>query len=308
MNQPTIHDVAAAAGVAASTVSNFFNHPEKLANATQERIQDAVRTLGFVPNNVARMLRTRSNPVIGYITSDSSEADSLEASRAAEQRVAHEGMHLLVANCGSEERERSYLHLFVQQRVAGIIIAPIGDVEEELSRIRERGIPSVIITRRATSTEQASVSTDHVAGGRVAVEYLAREGRRRLGLWTHDLDERRIQDRLRGAMTALAAAPGVALEIIHASDGSSRAGAACADHVVQRPATERPDGLLCVNGPLALGAARAFTTCQSPLSPSDISIVGYGDTAVAQLAAGPVTTVRMPYYEMGEAAVNLLFG
>ncbi|MFF2999492.1 LacI family DNA-binding transcriptional regulator [Streptomyces sp. NPDC057950] len=307
MSQPTIRDVAAAAGVAASTVSNYFNHPEKLANTTQERIQEAIGTLGFVPNNVARMLRTKMNPVIGYITSGSSTAGSLEAARAAERRVEEEGMHLLMAHCGSEERERSYLDLFVQQRVAGIMIAPARGTEEELSRIRDHGIPSVVVTRRATSPVQASVSTDHIAGGRLTAEHLIGEGRRRLGLLANDLDSSEIQDHLRGVMSALAAAPGVALEIIRASDGSSHAGAACADQVMQRPPAEQPDGLICTTGPLALGAARAFNSPPQPINPSGMSIVGYGVTAVSPLAEEHIKAVRLPYFEMGEAAVNILF-
>ncbi|MEU8950764.1 LacI family DNA-binding transcriptional regulator [Streptomyces sp. NPDC048489] len=294
--------MAAAAGVAASTVSNFFNHPEKLAKTTQERIQEAVGTLGFVPNNVARMLRTRTNPVIGYIASKESGPNLLDTVYAAEQRVTEEGMHLLMAHCGSEERERSYLRLFVEQRVAGIIIAPCGNIEEELCRIRDHGIPGVVVTRRATSATQASVSTDHVAGGRLAVEHLVEQGRRHLGFLTHDLEAERVQDQLRGALATLASAPGVALEVIRASEESSHAGAVCADHILQRPPAERPDGLFCANELLALGATRSFIT----LSPSDISLVGYG-ADFSPLAASFAAAVRIPYREMGEAAVDVLF-
>lgn len=216
-------------------------------------------------------------------------------------------MHLLMAHGSSEERERSYLRLFEQQRVAGIIIAPIGDVESELARIRTHGIPSVVITQQATSTAQASVSTDHALGGRIAVQHLIGQGRRRLGFVTDDLDDRQVQDQLRGALEALGSAPGVALEVVRATNGTLNAGVACAEAIAQRPHEERPDGLFCVNGILAIGVAQVFAAGPSTRELLDVAIVGYDATALAPLAAAPFTAVRVPHREMGVAAVNLLF-
>ncbi|MFI8185958.1 LacI family DNA-binding transcriptional regulator [Actinacidiphila glaucinigra] len=124
--------MAAAAGVSASTVSNYFHYPHKLTSATRDRVRQAVEALGFVPNDAARKLRTGTNPVIGCIAAVPVSAAASEVAHAIEQRIANENMHLLTANVSSEERERSYLRLFEQQRVAGIIIAPIGDVESEV--------------------------------------------------------------------------------------------------------------------------------------------------------------------------------
>lgn len=293
--------------MSASTVSNYFHYPHKLTSATQARVQQAVEALGFVPNDAARMLRTGTNPVIGYITAEPVGAGASGAAHAIEQRIAKENMHLLMAHGSSEERERSYLRLFEQQRVAGIIIAPIGDVESELARIRTHGIPSVVITQQATSTAQASVSTDHALGGRIAVQHLIGQGRRRLGFVTDDLDDRQVQDQLRGALEALGSAPGVALEVVRATNGTLNAGVACAEAIAQRPHEERPDGLFCVNGILAIGVAQVFAAGPSTRELLDVAIVGYDATALAPLAAAPFTAVRVPHREMGVAAVNLLF-
>ncbi|MDX2702088.1 LacI family DNA-binding transcriptional regulator [Streptomyces sp. PA03-6a] len=299
--------MAAAAGVSASTVSNYFHYPHKLTSATQDRVRQAVEALGFVPNDAARKLRTGTNPVIGCIAAVPVRALASEATHAIEQRIAKENMHLLMANVSSEERERSYLRLFEQQRVAGIIIAPVGDVESELARIRSRGIPSVVITRQPTSTSQASVSTDHALGGRMGVQHLIGQGRRRLGFLSDDLDDWQVQDQLRGAVAALSSAPGVALEVMRTANGSLNAGAACAEAIAQRAQEERPDGLFCTNGMLAIRASHVFAAGNSRREPMDVAIVGYDATALAPLAATPVTAVRVPYREMGGAAVDLLF-
>ncbi|SNT06378.1 LacI family transcriptional regulator [Actinacidiphila glaucinigra] len=307
LSQTTIRDVAAAAGVSASTVSNFFHHPGKLTGATRERVRQAVEALGFVPNHAARTLRTGTNPVIGYIAADLVSAGASETTHAIERRIAHEGMHLLMANGSTEEGERSYLRLFAQQRVAGIIIAPVGDVEPELSRIRAHGIPSVVITRPATSTTQASVSTDHALAGRIAVEHLVGQGRRRLGFVSDDLGAWHVQDQLRGAVGALGAAPGIALEVIRAADGSLNAGIACAEAIAQRPQEERPDALYCTNGSLAVGTTRVFAAGPGTQDSLDVAVIGYDAGAWAPLAGAPVTAVRAPHQETGLTAVNLLF-
>lgn len=98
------------------------------------------------------MLRTGVSPVIGYLAFELASATTPEIAAAIERRVSAHDMYLLMANdIGSRDRERDYLQLFEQQRVAGIIVSPVGDVEAELARLRQRGIASVLSARRANS-------------------------------------------------------------------------------------------------------------------------------------------------------------
>ncbi|MFD3456339.1 substrate-binding domain-containing protein [Streptomyces sp. NPDC058691] len=159
----------------------------------------------------------------------------------------------------------------------------------------------------AAKTTQASVAADHVFGGRIAVDHLIGQGRRRLGFVSADLDNLRVQDQLRGAVLALSSAPGVALEVIRTTSGALDAGVACAEAIAQRPQAERPDGLFCTNQILAIGASRVFAAGYSRRESMDVAIVGYDAPEMTSLAAVPVTAVRIPYQEMGAAAVNLLF-
>jgi LacI family transcriptional regulator len=308
LNRITIRDVAELARVSPASVSNYFHKPRKLSDGTRQRIKQAVDALGFVPNDAARTLRTGVSPVIGYIAFELAGATTPEIAAAIERRVSAEGMYMLMANdTGSEQRERSYLQLFANQQVSGVIIAPVGNVEAELARMRSFGIASVLSARRAESPAQASVSIDHVAGGKLAAEHLIELGRKRIGFVSSSLELKQVADRLNGALSAVHSAPGVTLEVIPVPERSVEAGVACADAIARRPQAERPDALFCANDLLAIGVIQAFVSSKIVSVPADIAVVGYDDIAFARSTIVPLTTIRTPHAELGTSAADLLF-
>ena len=304
----TIREVADLAGVSPASVSNFFHKPRKLSEATRLRVQQAVEALGFVPNDVARTLRTGISPVIGYIAFELAGATTPEIAVAIEQRVRAEGMYLLMANdTGSTERERSYLRLFAKQQVSGVIIAPVGDVEPELAQLRAHGVASVLSARRAVSPEQASVSIDHVEGGRLAMRHLLDQGRRHIGFVASSLQLRQVADRLNGALSVIGSVPDATLEIVPVPERSVDAGIACAQEIADRPAARRPDALFCVNDLLAIGVIQALVGNQAIRVPEDIAVIGYDDIEFARSTIVPLSTIRTPHAELGAAVADLLF-
>lgn len=289
-------------------MSNYFHKPRKLSDGTRQRIRQAVDALGFVPNDAARTLRMGVSPVIGYIAFELAGATTPEIAAAIEQRVSAEGMYMLMANdTGSEQRELSYLQLFAKQQVSGVIIAPVGNVEAELARMRSFGIASVLSARRAESPAQASVSIDHVEGGRLAATHLIERGCRRIGFVSSSLELRQLSDRLNGALSAVNSSPGVTIEVIPVPERSVEAGIACADALVRRSPADRPDALFCANDLLAIGVVQALAASRIVSVPDDIAVVGYDDIEFARSTIVPLTTIRTPQAELGTAAADLLF-
>lgn len=307
MAKVTVYDVAAHAGVSAASVSNYFNKPRKLSESTRTRIGQAVASLGFVPNDGAKYLKSGIRPLIGYVSFELAAAHTPRIARAIEHQAAEREHHLLLANDdGSTERELSYIRLFERQRVSGLIVAALGDIEDELAALRRRGIPSVLMGTAATNPEQPSVSNDDAEGGRLAVQHLAKLGRRRVGFVTSSLDVHQLQDRLRGALSAVQALPDVSLEVIPVHERSVGAGIACAEAILDRPVEDRPDALFCVNDLLAIGAVQTLVA-QSVRVPEDIAVVGYDDIEFAKSTIVPITTIHTPDYDLGVAAADLLF-
>jgi LacI family transcriptional regulator len=301
----TIRDVAALAGVSVTTVSNFFNHPGRMTPATRERVRTAIESWGFSPNDAARSLRRGRSTVVGYISYELASARTPAITNAMSERLALAGMHLLSAvDGGNPRREREYVDLFERQRVAGLVITPVSEMEPTLARLRRAGLHSVLSAQRAKNPDQPSVSVDHRRGGRLAVEHLLAIGRRRLAFVTDTLELHQIAERFQGAMAAVAEQPGASLEVVSCSERSVAGGEKAAQLLLGRPRASRPDGIFCVNDLVALGLCDGLRRTVSV--PDDMAVVGYDDIEFARLGAVPLTSVRTPQEAMGVTVAELL--
>jgi LacI family transcriptional regulator len=301
----TIRDVAALAGVSVTTVSNFFNRPDRMSAATRDRVAAAVATLGFAPNDAAQRLRRGRSTIVGYLSFELASARTPAITTAMGDRLAEAGMHLLSAvDGGDPARERIYLDLFERQRVAGIVVTPVTDLEPELARLRRTGIPSVLSAQRASDPEQPSVSIDHRRGGRLATEHLLATGRRRLAFVSDTLDLHQVAERFAGAMSTVADHPEATLEVISCPARSVAGGEAAAAQLLRRPPANRPDGIFCVNDLVALGLCSGLRGAMSV--PDEVAVVGYDDIEFARLGAVPLTTVRTPQEGLGIAVAEQL--
>jgi LacI family transcriptional regulator len=301
----TIRDVAALAGVSVTTVSNFFNHPDRMTAATRSRVESAIATLNFSPSDAARSLRRGRSTVVGYISFELASARTPAITTAMSERFALAGMHLLSAiDGGDPARERAYLDLFERQRVAGLVITPITDLEPDLARLRRTGLMSVLSAQRAVNPEQPSVSVDHRRGGRLAAEHLIAIGRRRLAFVTDTLELHQIAERFQGAMAAVTEHPGTTLEVVSARSRSVAGGEEVAAQLLDRTRASRPDGVFCVNDLVALGLCSGLRHAVS--IPEELAVVGYDDIEFARLGAVPLTTISTPQEDMGVAVAELL--
>jgi LacI family transcriptional regulator len=208
----SVREVAALAGVSLGTVSNVLNRPDKVAPTTVDRVQSAIATLGFVRNDSARQLRAGRSSTVGLIVLDGGNPFFTDVARGAEDAAMDKGLAVLIGNSDeSTDRERTYVDLFEERRVAGLLISPAGDDLSRLARLRDQGTAVVLVDRRADDEHFASVSVDDVAGGRIAVEHLAATGRTRIAFVGGPSSIRQVADRHAGALSAARAA-GIGLE------------------------------------------------------------------------------------------------
>lgn len=306
---PTINmrDVARRAGVSISTVSNAVNHPERVSADSLRRVQNAIEELGFVRNEAARQLRHGRSRTLGFVMLDGKNPFFMDVARGAEDRAAEFGLVLTFGDSARDvHREASYLDLFEQQRVQGVLISPYGDVEGKLSHLAERGVASVLLNRKSLDRKFSSVSVDDVAGGRLAIEHLIARGRRRIAFVGSE-ETRQFVDRLAGIREVLEMNPDVHFEIIeietpHVVNGR-RAGA----EIAARDAASRPDAIFASNDVVAMGILQGLAMAPKPVVvPDDIAIIGYDNIDFAESAAVPLTSVKHPAALIGSTAVDLL--
>jgi LacI family transcriptional regulator len=303
----SVRDVAAAASVSVGTVSNVLNRPEKVSPTTVERVRAAIAELGFVRNDAARQLRAGRSSSIGLVVLDVRNPFFTDVARGAEDRAAEEGMTILLGNSDENtDREGAYLDLFEQQRVHGVLISPLTDDLPRLERLRSRGTPVVLVDREAPDRSFSSVAVDDVVGGELAVQHLADIGRRRIAFVGGPSSIRQVIDRLEGARRAVAANPGMSLEVIETESLTVLQGRAAGEEIRERPADQRPDAIFAANDLLAMGVLQALVMRGTVRVPDDIALIGYDDIDFASAAVVPLTSIRQPASLIGYTAVDLL--
>lgn len=309
MASVSVKDVAAHAGVSLGTVSNVLNRPDRVSEATRARVLSAITQLGFVRNESARHLRAGRSTTIGFVVMDAGNPFFIDVVRGAEKAAESAGSAVLIANSDERtEREATYLELFEEQRVQGVLISPVGDVAVQLRGLRSRGIPAVFVDAPAPDTTFSSVQTDDVAGGRLAAEHLLASGRRRILFVGGPLNLHQIRNRLAGARMAVQTADGDngTLRTWPTGAPTVTAGRVAGTEIAALPAAERPDSIFAANDLLAIGITEALTLSGTVRVPQDIALVGYDDIGWAASALVPLTSVRQPSESIGEAAANLL--
>ena len=300
-----ITDVAAAAGVSRSTVSNYLNHPELLSASTRERLARVIAELQFVPSDAARKISSGDTGTIGYIAYEFTNPFSGVIADAIERRASESGRTVMIANsAGSIRRQREYLELFERKRVAGIIVATLDDVEPRLEELRERGMPTVITGRRSSSDLIASVSADDATGGYLAARHLLDLGRRRIAFIGGPFRVAQISERFDGASRAVGETPGATLTAVRADERTMDAGFAAGVELATS-GSPLPDGVFAVNDLVGLGVVRGLLSCGIEV-PRDVAVIGFDGDDIAEVAAIPLSTIRTSGEAVGETAVDLL--
>lgn len=311
MSSVSVKDVAARAGVSVGTVSNVLNRPDKVAKHTVQRVRQAIETLGYVRNDAARQLRAGQSRAVGLVILDVGNPFFTELARGAEDEAAEAALSLIVGNSDKRvDRETRYLTLFEEQRVHGVLISPVGEASDRLQRLRERGIPTVLVDRTSRDRAFSSVSVDDVAGGTLAVGHLLETGRRRIAFVGGPRQLRQVEDRIAGAREALANAPdssgeNASLEIVETGALTIAEGHRAGELLAARAASDRPDAVFAVNDLVAIGVLQALATSGIRV-PEDIALIGYDDIPFARAAVVPLSSIHQPAAQLGASAMHIL--
>jgi LacI family transcriptional regulator len=301
----SIRDVAQRAGVSVGTVSNVLNDSLRVSPAAVERVRAAIAELGYVRNEAARQLRAGRSSSVGLVVLDVRNPFFTDVARGAEDEAARSGLSVILGNSDEDvARESSYLDLFEEQRVHGILISPYGDIEPRLAELRRRGTPVVLVDRESRDAGVSSVSVDDVAGGRLAVAHLLATGRRRIAFAGGPLSIRQISDRLAGARAAVAEVPAATLEVIDTTGLTVLEGRRVGEELVAR--AERPDAVFAANDLVAVGLLQALVMSGRLRVPQDVALVGFDDIDFASATVVPLTSVRQPRHEIGATALRIL--
>ncbi|MEV7091156.1 LacI family DNA-binding transcriptional regulator [Streptomyces sp. NPDC093085] len=307
MRRPVgIKDVAGAAGVSVGTVSNVINRPDSVTEETRRRVRSAIERLGYVRTESARRLRGGRSRILAMLVLDMANPFFVAVASGAERAARAAGLGVMLCDsAGSPAEEATYLTLFSEQQVRGVLVTPADLSGGNLDTFRRHTIPFVLVDRALDGAEGCSVSVDDIGGGALAVRHLLRAGHRDIAYVSGPMRLPQCRDRREGALLALAEAglgPG-ALRQVEAERLDVAAGRDAGARLLGLD--PRPGAVFCANDLLALGVLQTLYHAGVRV-PEDLALVGYDDIEFAAAAAVPLTSVRRPAGRLGEAAAELL--
>jgi DNA-binding LacI/PurR family transcriptional regulator len=306
---PTMADVARLAGVSASTVSYVLTGARPISQPTRERIQLAMRTLGYTPNVFARGLKSKRSRIIAVLFPRQGRdlgLSSLEYILGASDHAQDRGYHLLLWTSGAEALD-DLAQLARQGLVDGALVMEVRLTDPRIEVLRAAGLSFAMIGRNADPAGIDFADTNFDQCAQLAVEHLAHGGHRRLGFV--NLSAATIEAgrgnaiRLRDGIQRAAAALGVRVTMLTCESSLAGGRAAFTELVGRDPAATAVIAFNEQAVPGIMGAA----TARGMRIPEDFSVVSVDMTAQAALMTTPaMTTVGPTAAGMGRAAADML--
>lgn len=330
MAKVSIKDVAKQAGVSTATVSHVINKTRFVREETRLKVLDAINSLNYQPNAIARGLATNSTQAIGLVVSDITNPFFTTVVRIVENEFIQLGYHTIFCNTDEDPvREDEYLRLLAARQIDGLIIAPTGIHSTRLMQMSASEIPIVLLDRGSPDINAPLVEVDNESGGYQATKYLLELGHRRIsvlrGLETIGTQVARTNGYLRALQEA-----GVPIDkdlIISANPlHYSNQHSSISNQPESPPTTltnlqmtpnafaalhqlldlpDRPTAIFVCNNQMTLGVLYALKE-RNLTCPDDLSVICFDDHDWAPLFSPAITVVRQPTNRLGKLTADML--
>lgn len=308
--RPTITDVARHAGVSKATVSAVLNDGQGVKTDTRDRVLSAIELLNYRPTqpsgaksrsryrSIALLIKEYDNPYYDEVTA---------GVRAYAETQGY--MLFVMSSEGSYEAERRAVEWLRDKDIDGLVAAPVLGEQSDLSHfyeLKRRNFPFVFL-EQVRGVSASLVDLENVSASQKAVEYLFELGHRRIAHFAGPAYSAHSQERVDGVHRAYSST-----HLVFAQEDIIPAGAHFADgyragldFFRSRSDEDRPTAVTCYNDLVAMGLCKALNEL-GIVCPDDVSVIGFDDIKFCETHSVPLTTVRVPKYEMGDLAAQML--
>jgi LacI family transcriptional regulator len=300
----TISDVARAAQVSKKTVSRVINDHPDVADATRAHVQQVIEKLGYRPSMLARGLAQGKTNIVGVIIDETAQDvfSYSETLRGIASVLDASNLDLLVR---FSRDETSYVDLYLQRRVDGLILLSMPLNDRRLQALSQNNAPFVLTQRVSErKTTFSWVDSDFEGGAREAARHLVELGHRRVAFVISPPTKAYVHFLLRGYRAVLdqhrIAVPD---DLIVTSEPYTSVSAAVIAAMMQQP--DPPTAFACSDDLKAIQLIQLLQELGYSV-PGDVSVIGCDDALIARYASPPLTTIRQNAYRRGHLAAQIL--
>lgn len=300
----TLYDVSRLSGVSIATVSRVINNSPLVKDDTRDRVNQAMRTLGFRPSHAARALAGHQTKTMGVILPDISSGFYAQVLKGIDLELAKHDYHVLTTFSHSAEDEKALTHRILnEQRTDALILMNLELPDSFIQEISRYGVPLVLLDRPSHLQDISSVSINNDLGINQILTFLSQScGYRTLGIvtgppGTYDADSRLA------ACYRQAANYGLRILPEYVENGNFNYDRSF-DIMYKWIAAKKPlpDAIIALNDLMAIGCINACRKCGIDI-PGEIGIVGFDDIESSTFLG--LTTAQVPLIEMGTRAAEL---
>lgn len=305
--ETTIHDIARALNISASTVSRALKDNPLISEATRNKIKKAAQEMGYRPNTLAANFRTKRTNTIGVIVPLINRHFFSSVISGIEDVAYQQGFTVTISQSNDDfEKESKIAQTLFTNRVDGLILS-IGmntTTYDHLKLFSERNIPLVFFDRVVEGFKAHKIVVDDFEGGYIAAKHLIDQGRKNIAMIGGPQNLTIYQNRQKGFMKALKEAKLPIDESMIIHNSLSRAEGKLAVKKLLQNLT-LPDAIFCANDTTALSAV-LFLREQKIKVPDEIAIVGFSNEPFSEVVTPSITTLQQPGFEMGQKAAELI--
>jgi DNA-binding LacI/PurR family transcriptional regulator len=307
----TSQDVAELAGVSRTTVSFVLNDTPgvKISEETRQRVLEAARQLNYYPASAARSLASGRTNFIGLVVCQSptnifADAFLPEVIHGLGEVAQERGFRILLESVEDVTRPEAYIALVREKYIDGLIVSGPRSDDAQLPQLAQEGFP-IVLLGQLNRVNFNFVDVDNVGAARMATEHLIALGHQHIGLITNaPLQYTASRDRLRGYRLALEAHDlSYDDNLVRYGNFREESGYEAMTQLLEL--ADRPTATFVACDLVAFGAMEAIKEHGLTI-PEDIALVGFDDVRLAHYVDPPLTTVRLPAYEQGRQAADLL--
>jgi len=286
------------------TVSRVINNSGYISVETKARVEAAIKDIGYVPNTLARGLRSKRTNTLALVVTDITNPYFTSMARGVEDVAGASEYTVIYCNTDeSETKEEKYANMLAQRQVDGVLLVPACGNAKTIKFLEANDIAVVVLDRRVSGVDADFVRSDSTNGARQLTKVLIGLGHRRIAIITGSKQVSTAVDRVTGYKQALSEASLAENALVYYGGFNQQSGYdSTMLAMLQSP---KPSAIFAANNFILLGVVKALRELQLRV-PDDISVAGFDDFPESMLVKPFFTAAIQPAYEMGRLAAQLL--